>query len=442
MQLIKLPINDVKWEDTDRQRKGVGTIDGKDPNEPSKTADSEFEKLKASILENGLLQPIGVTSNNDGVYGFRRWSACKAIGWTEIDALVDPEKDWTELDKQVIELEENIRRLDLSWHEKQTAIAKVDRIRRLQNPDSHNQKQTANELGISQSDVSKATMMDQMFNLFPELKKAKSLNAAISQAKSKAKAVIRKVEIASNPKKYEEVSKKIICGKAEELITTLPDGFTKHIVTDGPFGIDYDSRQAASGAHEAYADTPESYRERTALMAPHMYRVLANDGFLIWFLAHDHFEWTKNLFRSVGFDVDPVPLMWDRSEGRCYTTRPDKYFGKGYDIALHCIKGEPQMINRSRNRGKFGSGNVFRYKGIDPKDKEHIVERPIELYADIIQCISLEGEKVVDFFSGSGKVAAAAASLKRDFWACEMNPNHVTLSIQNVYANTPQVAVA
>lgn len=438
MELIKLPIADVKFDDTERQRKGIGTIDGKDPNQPNRTADSAFEELKLSIQQNGLLQPIGVTSNNELLFGFRRLHACKAIGWTEIDALVDPEKDFTELDKQLVELEENIRRLDLSWHEQQTAIAKVDRIRRLQNPD-HNQKRTAQELGISQSDVSRATMMDQMFNFFPELKKAKSLNAAISQAKSKAKTIIRKVEVASNPKKYEEVSKKILHGYAEKLILDLPDAFTKHIVTDGPFGIDYDNRQAASGAHEAYADSPESYRERTAAMAPHMYRILHSDGFLIWFLAHDHFEWTKNLFRSVGFDVDPVPLMWNRSESRCYTTRPDKYFGKGFDIALHCIKGEPQMINRSRMRGKNGSGNVFTYKGVPVSEKEHIVERPIELYQDIIQCISLEGEKIVDFFSGSGKVAAAAASLKRDFWACEMNPNHVTLSIQNVYANTPQV---
>lgn len=437
MQLIKLPIDKIQWENSERQRKGLGTIDGKDPNQPNRTAESEFESLKQSIQSNGLLQPIGVTSTNELLYGFRRLSACISLGWKEIDALVDPERDFTELDKQLVELEENVRRLDLSWHEQQVAIAKVDRIRRLQNPD-HNQKRTAQELGISQSDVSKATMMDQMFNLFPELKKAKSLNAAISQAKSKAKTIIRKIEVTSNPKKYEEVTKKIVLGFAEQLIVDLPDGFTKHIVTDGPFGIDYDKRQAAEGPNEAYADTPEAYRQRTAAMAPHMFRVLQPDGFLVWFLAHDHFEWTKETFRAVGFDVDPVPLMWNRSDGRCYTSRPDKYFGKGYDIALHCIKGEPQMINRSRNRGKAGAGNVFTYKGVDPKDKDHIVERPIELYQDIIQCISLEGEKVVDFFSGSGKVAAAAASLKRDYWACEMNPNHVTLSIQNVYANTPQ----
>jgi DNA modification methylase len=280
--------------------------------------------------------------------------------------------------------------------------------------------------------------MDDMFALMPELKHAKSLNAAISQAKSKAKTIIRKQEVQSNPAKYEETVKKVRCGPAEQIIKTLPDGFTKHILTDGPFGLDYGKTKTTTSAHSTYEDSPESYRLRTSIMAPEMYRVMDKDGFLIWFLAHDHFEFTRDLFRSVGFEVDPVPLMWNRSESKCYTQRPDKWFGKGYDIALHCLKGDPQMINRSRNRGKNGAGNVFTYKGIEPKDKEHIVERPIELYADLIQCISVEGEKITDFFGGSGKVAAACAGMKREHFTTELDPNHIPLIIQNIYANTPQ----
>jgi hypothetical protein len=358
------------------------------------------------------------------------------LGWTHIPAVVDPDRELSELDRQVMELDENIQRLDLSWHEKVEAIAKVNRIRQQQDP-SWGQKKTAAQLNVSQTDVSKAETMDRMFEWFPELKQAKSLNAAISQAKSKAKTIQRKLEVQSNPAKYEETVKKVKLGKAEEIIKLLPDGFTNHVFTDGPFGIDYDKRPAAEGAHEAYEDSPESYRLRTEIMAPHIYRIMKESGFFVWFLASDHFEWTKNLFRSVGFDVDPVPIMWNRSEGRCHTSRPDKWLGKGYDIALHCIKGDPQMINRSRAKGKFGSGNVFTYKPIDPKDKDHIVERPIELYQDLILCMTLEGEKIVDFFGGSGKIAAAAASMKRDHFTTEINPNHIPLIIQNIYANTP-----
>ena len=432
----QIAISEIKFDESERQRKGIGTVDGKDPKEDSKKVKMEFENLKASIKTYGLMQPIGVSITNELRYGRRRLAACTELGWTHVPVLVEGE-EIPELDQQIMELDENIQRLELSWHERVEAIAKINKLRQQQDP-SWNQKRTAAQLGITQPEVSKASNVADMLELFPEFKKAKSLNAAVSQMVSKGKALLRQQEVKSNPDKYKEVSQRVVCGKSEEIILKIPDGFAKHIITDGPFGINYDNQKPASGAHEAYEDSPESYRKRTNILAHHMYRIIDTDGFLVWFLGHDHLDWTRELFRSVGFKVDPVPLVWDRSDGRCHTNRPDRWFGKGYDIALHCVKGEPQMINRSRNRGKNGSGNVFRYKGVDPKDKEHIVERPIELYEDIISCMTLEGEMVVDLFAGSGKISAACAKLKRQHFAIEMNPNHVALAIQNIYNNTPQ----
>jgi ParB/RepB/Spo0J family partition protein len=428
MKLIRLPIEEITINE-DRQRKNLG--------DDKKQAKVNFEDLMTSIKAVGLLQPIGVSMSNELIYGFRRLNAAKKLGWTHIDVVVDPDRELSDFDKELMELDENIQRFDLSWHERAEAIARVNNLRQKQDP-NWTQRKTAESLGIKQSQVSEAEQMTKLFNLFPELKQAKSLNAAKSQAVNKAKTALRKVEVASNPAKYEEVTTKVKIGPAEKLILELPDGFTKHIVTDGPFGIDYDKRPAGTGAHEAYEDSPESYRARTTEMAPHLFRVLGSDGFMVWFLAHDHKDWTAALFESVGFTVDPVPIVWDRSDGRTYSARPDRYFGKGYDIALHCIKGDPQMVVRSRNKGVHGSGNVFRYKPVNVADKEHIVERPIELYQDIISCISIKGEKITDFFGGSGKIAAAAASLGRDHFTTEINKNHHPLIVQNIYNNTPQ----
>lgn len=428
MKLLRLPISEIKIGD-DRQRREMG--------DDSKKAKAALDDLVGSIKSVGMLQPIGVSSSNELLYGRRRLEAARVLGWTEVDVVVDPERELSEFDKELMELDENIQRFDLSFEERTQAIARVNRLRIQQDP-SWTQRKTAEQLNIKQSQVSDAVKMDQLFKLFPELKEAKSMKQAKSMAASKSKTVLRKVEVASNPKKYEEITTKVRLGLAEDVITTLPDGFTKHILTDGPFGIDYDKRPAGSGPHEAYADTPEAYRKRTEFMAPHMFRIMGSDGFLIWFLGHDHLDWTRDLFRATGFTVDPIPIIWDRSDGRCYSVRPDRYLGKGYDIALHCLKGNPEMIVRSRNKGKNGSGNVFRYKPLEASEKEHIVERPIELYEDILTCISLQGEKVVDFFGGSGKIAAACARLKRDHFTVEMNPNHIPLIMQNVYANTPQ----
>lgn len=411
-----------------RQRKGLGDDD--------KKASKAFEELKNSIKDRGtLIQPIRVYEHSKQLAtGYRRLQAWKDLGMGDIPTLLVDEVD--PLEQRAIELDENLKRFDLSWQERTAAIAEMDALRRIQNPE-WTQKNTAEELGITQGKVSEANNLMMAMKLFPEIAKAKTKRQAESIAKSKGKKVIRQVEVATNPAVYEKITHKVVCAKAEDYITTMPDGSAgRLILTDGPFGINYDKRLAAEGVHEAYEDSPESYRERTAAMAPHLFRVLPQDGFLVWFLAHDHFSWTRQIFEDAGFSVDPVPLVWNRSEGRTYSVRPDRWFGKGYDIALHCIKGSPELVKRSRP-----GGNVFSYKPVAVKDKEHIVERPIELYAELIECMTVFGEKVTDFFGGSGAVAAAAASIRRDHFTVEVNPNHIPTIINKIFTNTPQQPV-
>ncbi|MCP4548440.1 MAG: ParB N-terminal domain-containing protein, partial [bacterium] len=44
--------------------------------------------LAESIELEGLLQPIGITKDNELVFGHRRINACRSLGWTEIDARI------------------------------------------------------------------------------------------------------------------------------------------------------------------------------------------------------------------------------------------------------------------------------------------------------------------------------------------------------------------
>lgn len=424
MKLLHLPISEITIPEN-RQRQGLG--------EDEKKAQQNFEELKQSITAHGLLNPIRVTTSKELIAGFRRIEAHKALGLTHIHATVDDAKELDELQRELQELDENVQRFDLSYQERVRAIARIDKIRTQLDP-NWTQAKTAAVVGKTQGKVSEAVMLTKMMDLFPEIAKAKTQKQALSMAKSKAKIAIRKKEIKANPEAYKSIIEKVKLGKAEDIIAQLPDGFCHHHVTDGPFGIDYDKQQAGvEGGHEAYEDTPESYKIRTALMAPHLYRTLKDSGFLIWFLGHDHLAWTQEIFRAAGFTVDPIPLIWDRSEGRSFTRRPDRWFGKAYDIALHCIKGNPEMVVRGRS-----AGNVFRFKPVSSSDKDHIVERPIELYAELIKCISVEGEKICDWFAGSGSIAAACAGLNRDHFSVEVNPNHIPTIITNIFNNTPQ----
>lgn len=409
----------------DRQRKGLG--------KDTKKAQVAFDELKASIQRGGLINPIRLESPESMqlLAGYRRLQAFVQLGFEEIPATFGI-KETTDLERQLLELDENIQRLDLEWHEREEAIAKIHKLRSVLNP-SHTQAKTAEQVGITQGKVSEAEMLSKMMQLFPEIKKADTRKAGMSMAKQKAKTVIRTMEVKASPEVYKDVASKVVCADSSEYITRMEDGSAgRLILTDPPFGINYDKRPAGDGPHESYSDSPEEYRTLMEKMAPHFYRVLPQDGFLIIFCAHDHKDWLTGRLASVGFLVDPVPLVWDRSDGKTYSVRPDRWFGKGYDIGLHCIKGNPELVIRSRK-----GGNVFRFKPLNPSDKDHIVERPVELYAEIIKCTTIPGEKVTDFFGGSGAVAAAAAMLGRDHFTIEKSKTHIPLIIQNIYNNTP-----
>ena len=53
----------------------------------------DLTSLVASIQQVGLLNPIVVTEDYRLVAGFRRLSACRKLGWIEIEANVVPYKD-------------------------------------------------------------------------------------------------------------------------------------------------------------------------------------------------------------------------------------------------------------------------------------------------------------------------------------------------------------
>ena len=89
---------------------------------PRPLVTQEVDKLAASIKEIGLIQPITVISKTimrglpepgwKIVAGHHRVAACRALGWTEIDALVIDDVSY--LQSELIEIDENLCRAELS----------------------------------------------------------------------------------------------------------------------------------------------------------------------------------------------------------------------------------------------------------------------------------------------------------------------------------------
>lgn len=385
----------------------------------------DIEEMAISLLKHGQLQPILIDENNKLVAGERRLLGAQLNQWTEIWASTRDDLD--EVQKLEIEIEENIQRKAFTAAEEIQAIAKLDQLRRSQDP-NWSQDLTAVVANVHRSQVSTATKYSKMIDLFPELKEAKSIRQLKSWADSKAASVNRVIEVRDNAIDYSAIESKVILGDSTKVIKMVPDESFNAVITDPPFGIGFDERVADSGnSVNSYEDSEEAYL-RLLGMAPDLYRVIKPNGWLIWFLGISWYERAKTAFRESGFIVDEIPIIWDRSEGKSYTARPDRYFARAYDIALHCIKGDPQVIKRGRP-------NIIKAKPVE--NPTTLVERPIELYAELISRLTIPGETVADFFAGSGSCLAAAVSLGRDYFGVEQDVERRAYAITKIKGYTP-----
>ena len=137
----------------------------------------DIPALAASIQQNGLIQPIVVVPDNTSAFRFelvageRRLQAHKHLGWPTIEAvelgsLPEPER-------VLIELEENLRRKDLTWPEHVFAIQRYASLRR-----GDTDAAIANALGIGFSALSQILRVAEALPKRPELKEMSSWYSA------------------------------------------------------------------------------------------------------------------------------------------------------------------------------------------------------------------------------------------------------------------------
>lgn len=99
---VKIPIRNIEvWE-----------------NIRVETAEDELAELMQSIKQRGLLQNIKVWERKDGefvlVYGYRRYLACKKLGYKEIEADIAQAGEMNEQDVLIENVMENLQRVNIS----------------------------------------------------------------------------------------------------------------------------------------------------------------------------------------------------------------------------------------------------------------------------------------------------------------------------------------
>ena len=409
---------------------------------------SEIDSLMNSIRSVGLIHPIVVTEKGEDregyvlVAGERRLRAMLLLGMTEIRCTL--RENLSPQEQKAIEIEENLRRVDLSWEEEIFLLAQLndfkietegETIRGDAEDKGWNQQKTAELVGMSVSGVSERIKLARLLEEREDIKeKVRKLPLYVAMKTAKQMLENEKLDRlqASGMLK---VDSGVRLGKAEELIKELKAESVGLILTDPPFGIPqltgdekakgrYDYSKGKSGTStlgytsrliESDNATEEEVIWLFNRLVDEFDRVLMPGGHGYVFFAFECYAGLVGVL-SQRFLVDPVPLIWYK--GRVTSPFSGYSYQPCYEPILFFLK-EP----KTRRLVKPGK-KVLEFAIVPSKEKEHPFEKPRELLRFLIGRSTREGEVVLDPFAGSGSTILAARETGRTGLGFEVDEEH------------------
>lgn len=241
---------------SERMRKDLGDIDS----------------LKESLAEHGLLQPIGVrpSPTTQGffqvIWGGRRFEAATQLGWEDIECkILTCEEDYELREK---ELEENIRRKDMTWQEQAMSMYEIHDLKVRRNAiigERWGYRETGQLLGISLGNVSYTLEVAKRLRTGDEeITQAPNLTEALRILVRRKEADLQERRMSITPG-AKEVSTEDIGFSQEDLdvMTTsqtvekqkesaIPKSITVHVTSQVPQGVKLVMSDNTAGLNDSF----------------------------------------------------------------------------------------------------------------------------------------------------------------------------------------------
>lgn len=404
-----------------------------------------IEELAESIRKNGLINPIVVTQDMLLVAGERRLTAHKHLGFDTI--AVQFAEDLSEEELQILELEENIRRVDLSWQDLVRSVAKFDQLKRQEN-ENWSAEDTAEELNMSRSNVQRYTLVNQfMEEGVKEVLEAPKLSQAANfaqraQERRKTSGMRELFSLPAAPRITPAEVNAAVEAEAEAPMPAAPRRFAdilnedfsrwaqkiqdrpfNLIHCDFPYGVNAGDTKGQSGAAAFghYNDKPEIYFDLISTFLKYQDNFIGPSAHMIFWYSLDFHHETIELFRERGWRVNPFPLIWDKGNTGIL---PDANRGprRVYETALFMTRGDRKIV---RAVGNLASAQVVK--------EHHVSEKPKKMLEHFLRMLVDETSRVLDPTCGSGNAIAVAEQLGADFsLGLELNPDFAARARQNL----------
>lgn len=371
------PISDIIVLREERQRRQLTSID----------------ELAESISKIGLIHPITITREGTLVAGERRLTACKSLGWTSISVQFAEDLSLEEL--RIIELEENVKRVDLTWQEQAAALSAYHDARKAVNP-AWTQGDTAREVSLNEGAISKALKVSSMLS-DPLVSSAKTRVAALNiVARKEERAQLDELSNIVEEKSSSEILNVDFTEWAEEY--SGPKFNLVHC--DFPYGVNLHKSGQAQGLDTGnYADSPDVYFHLLDFLIENLDNFCAPSAHLVfWYSMKYHTDTVSRL--SQVFTVNPLPLVWMKSDNAGILPDHSRGPRQIYETALFAYRGDRKIVRAVSNAIS------------SPTTREiHMSEKPLPVLEHFFRMIVDDTTTILDPTCGSGGALRAAHSL-------------------------------
>ncbi len=184
-------------------------------------------------------------------------------------------------------------------------------------------------------------------------------------------------------------------GDCLDLLKDLPDKSVDILYTDPPY-IPPDHSKTLTKYKKTLSEFGilESWFK---LILKEIDRVLKDDGIMLLFCNSDSYP--MFYIHSYPFFKKMRCFIWDKiSCSLGYTFRHQ------HEMILCAERKQMKCI-------KCGTGDIFKFKVVKAKDKDHPAEKPVDLHKHILQNIVSEDRVVLDPFMGTGSIGLACKDL-------------------------------
>lgn len=197
-----------------------------------------------------------------------------------------------------------------------------------------------------------------------------------------------------------------------EFMKTLPDKCIDLVLTDPPYGMNFQSNYRKIKFKKIKNDNNLDWVPK---FIENCNRILKDNRHLYLFCSYHNVDIFKQAIEK-HFEVKNI-LVWIKNNTGMGDLEGD--YAPQYEFCIYARKG-----NRKLNNGR--NSNILQYKRTG--NINHPTEKPLDLFSFLIRKSSNENELVFDGFLGGGTTAIACKMLNRNYIGCEISKEYCDIA--------------